>query len=131
MEDDVTRQPIIIFRRMRASERLEADVRARLERLTRYYPSIIGARIVVEPAQQRRREGNPFRVLIDLAVPSGSVVVSHEVSFRPQLRARAAEQTRKKDQPSPALKHLKLAIHDAFDAARRRLQDFARRQRGA
>jgi hypothetical protein len=127
----VIRQPVIIFRRMRATDRLEADIRKRLDRLARYYPSIVGARVVVEPALRRRRDGNPFRVLIDLSVPSGAVVISHEASLRPGLRALEVAKTRKKDEPDAALKDAGLAIREAFDAARRRLQDFARRQRGA
>jgi len=124
-------EPRITFRRIRGTEALEADVRARLARLETYYPSIIGARVVVEPAARHHREGNRYTVRSDLAVPGEHLEIRHDASLRPLLRARSVQRTRKQDETDPGHRHAKVAVREAFEAARRRLQDYAREQRGA
>jgi hypothetical protein len=67
-----------------------------------------------------------MHVRIELAVPGEDVIVNHEPA--PDTTARSA--SRKSDEPDGRHKDAHVAIHDAFDAARRRLEDLARRQRG-
>ncbi len=86
----------------------EADIRERAERLSLYYDRIMGCRVTVEVPHHRRHEGILYYVRIDLTVPGGELVI----------RRRPHEE-------------LPTAVQIAFNAARRRLQDYARRQRGA
>ncbi len=123
--------PTITFRRLRATAQLEADIRERLARLETYASSIIAARVVVELAERHHRAGNRVHVRIELTLPGDQIVVKHETSLRPGLRALGVERTRKQDAPDPGHRHAKVAIREAFEAARRRLQDYARRRRGA
>jgi hypothetical protein len=122
--------PTVIFRKFRGDDALEADVRARLAKLERYYPSIVGATVVVELAARRHQGGNRFRVRIELSVPGGTIVVKPDPSLRPVLRAAEVQATRKQHETDPGRRYAKVAVREAFEAARRRLQDYARKQRG-
>jgi cold shock CspA family protein len=88
------------------SEAATAEIRAKAADLETYYDSIISCRVVVEGPVRHHHTG-PFTVRIDLSVPGAELVVDRHAD-----------------------KDLYVAIRDAFDAARRRLEDYARRQRG-
>jgi hypothetical protein len=88
--------------------------------------------VLVEVPHRHRRGGRHFHVGVELTVAGGPpIVISHDPSLH----------RRSKDVDQPALtkdseidgerRYARTAIHDAFDAARRRLEDFARQQRGA
>ena len=83
------------------SEVLYEAVRRRANKLERYYDRIMSCRVVLELA------GGQFNVRIDLKVPGGEIAVTHVEN-----------------------EELDVALRDAFDAARRRLEDYARTQRG-
>ena len=98
----------ISLRNLTLSPEMEADIRERAAGLRRYYDRIMGCRVTVEVPNRRHHEGSLHNVRIDLTVPGGELVVRrcpHE--------------------------DLRTAVQIAFHAARRRLQDYARRQRGA
>ncbi len=103
----------ITFRGVSPSEAIETKVRERAARLERHYDHIIGCRVVIEATHHRQHQGTIYNVRIDLTVPGGELVVNRE----------SAENHAHED--------LYVAIRDAFDAARRRLEDHGRRQRGA
>lgn len=106
-------QPLqITFRNMEPSAAVEAKVRERAEKLAHYYEPIMSCRVVVEAPHKHHHKGGLYHVRIDLTVPEGELVVSHE-------RAR-----------HHAHEDVYVAVRDAFDAARRQLEDYARRQRG-
>ena len=98
----------IAVRNTTLSEQTEATIRERATKLSQYYDRIMGCRVSVEVPHRRRREGMRYNVRIDLTMPGGEIVI--------------------KRQPH---EELLTALQDAFNAARRRLQDYARRQRGA
>jgi cold shock CspA family protein len=98
----------ISLRNLTLSADVDADIRERATVLRSYYDRIIGCRVTVELPNRRRREGSLYNVRIDLTVPGGELVI----------RRRPHED-------------LRTAMQIAFNAARRRLQDYARRQRGA
>ena len=123
--------PTVTFHGVRYPEVLETDVRTRLARLERYYPSIVSARVRIDQSGRHRGGGNRYRVLVELGVPGADVVVSHDASFKSHLLARGERRIRKRDEPKPDHRLAKVAIREAFEAARRRLQDTARRQRDA
>jgi cold shock CspA family protein len=123
--------PTITFRRMPTIDALDADIRRRLGKLETYCPSLIRARVLIEPAERHHRAGNRFHIRIDLTVPGEEIAIAHEASVRPTARALGVRKARKQDEPDPAHKHLGVAIGDAFAVARRRLQDYVRRQRGS
>jgi hypothetical protein len=122
--------PSITLRGFGRSPALEADVRRRIAKLETFYPSIIGCRVLVEHAQKHHHAGNRFHVRIDLTVPGGELVIAHDASRHGEQRELQAVTGRKADEPAPQRKYVQIAVREAFEAARRRLQDFARRQRG-
>ena len=89
------------------SNALYDAIREKADKLERYYGRVMSCRVVLELAGRHKRRGKQFAVRIDLKVPGGEIAV-----------------TREHDQ------ELQIALRDAFDAARRRLEDYARGQRG-
>lgn len=123
-------EPIITFRGLQRSDAIESYIRGRLRRLEAFCPTIVGCRVLVELGERRHEAGNRYRVRIDLSVPGEDIVVAHEPSLRATQRAIAQPRTRKADEPDPERKHALVAVREAFDHARRRLQDYVRRRRG-
>ena len=94
------------------SDPVEAAIRERVAWLEQYYPRMTGCRVLVKVPHRHHHVGRPFHVLVDVSVPGGApIVVSHQAST---------------DNGAP---DFEAAVHQAFDAARRQLQDFAREQR--
>lgn len=120
----------ITYRNLDASDWIERRVREEVSRLERYYPRILGCRVSLELAHRHHVTGNRFRVRIDLAVPGEDIVVNHEPDLHASLQDTAVERAHKDLEIAPEHKHLVVAIDDAFEIARRRLQDFSARQRG-
>jgi ribosomal subunit interface protein len=89
------------------SDALYNAIKDKAERLDRYYDRIMSCRVVLELAGRHKRHGKQFTAHIDLMVPGGEIVVTKEHDEK-----------------------LDIALRDAFDAARRRLEDYARGQRG-
>lgn len=117
------------FRHVRAARALEAEIRERFERLSRYCPTIAAGRVVVERTGLHHQGGQRYRVQIVLTLPHGDVTVAHHPSARASARAAGAPRTLKRDELQRDHVHPGIAVSGAFDAARRRLQDRVRRQR--
>ena len=125
-------EPTVTFRKIRTPAVLETDIRRRLAKLETLIPEIIGAHVLVELADRHHRDGKRWRVRIEVSVPGERIVVTHDASLRPELRAREVERTRKQDEPDAAgYKYAKVAVREGFEVARRQLQDYVRRRRGA
>ncbi|MBS0298857.1 MAG: ribosome-associated translation inhibitor RaiA [Proteobacteria bacterium] len=90
------------------SEALESHIREKAEKLEKFYPHIMSCRIVVELPHKHHHQGRMFDVHIDMTVPGGEIVVNRV-----------------------AHEDVYVAVRDAFDAAKRQLEDHARKQRGA
>ena len=124
-------QPLITFRGLDHSKALEADIRKHIDKLARYYQPIMGCRVLVEFAQRHHDQGNRFHVRIDLTVPGGEIVVAHDASLHATEKDEEAQTSAQRAEPKPERKHALVAVREAFDIARRRLQDYGRRQRGS
>jgi cold shock CspA family protein/ribosome-associated translation inhibitor RaiA len=91
------------------SEALEAEIREKSAALENYYERLSGCEVTVHaPAIKHHHKGGPFLVGIRLTVPGRELTVDHQEE-----------------------EELSQAIREAFDAARRQLEDFAREQRGS
>jgi hypothetical protein len=86
--------------------------------------------VLVERADHHHRDGSRYRVRIDLAVPGEDIVIAHDASPRSGARQRAAQSLRKGDELERTHRRATVAIREAFEQARRRLQDYERRRRG-
>jgi ribosomal subunit interface protein len=101
----------ITFRNMDASDALEADIRSKAEKLDHFYDRVMSCRVAVEAPHKHHHQGNTYQVRIDMTVPDGELVVS-----------RGHGQNHAHEDPY-------VAVRDAFDAARRQLQDYIDRRR--
>ena len=87
---------------------LEPEIRQRVDRLDHWTPDIISCHVAVEAEANRHRTGHRYRVRVLVHVPGAEIV--------------AGDHHRDND---PFL-----ALHGAFDAVDRQLEDHARRRRG-
>ncbi|KAA6184603.1 HPF/RaiA family ribosome-associated protein [Thiohalocapsa marina] len=104
--------PEITFRGMSATDALEADIQEKLEKLDRFFPDIMSARVTVEANHKHHHKGNLYHVRVDLTVPGQELVVSRD------------------PKDHQAHEDAYVAIRDAFAAARRQLENYARKLRG-
>jgi cold shock CspA family protein/ribosome-associated translation inhibitor RaiA len=118
----------VTFRNME-EDGLEEYVRQQVARLERYYSRIMSCRVIVEMLGRHRR-GNLYHVRIDLGVPGEELVVRHEPSLHAELEELEVTRRVKSAETGRLHKTPRRAILDAFSEMRRRLQDYARTQRG-
>lgn len=97
----------ITLRDMEHSDALDQHIREKAEKLDRVYHRLMGCRVVVEQQARHKQQGKQFAVGIDMTVPGKEIVVNRQHAEDPYV-----------------------ALRDAFDAAKRQLEDFARAQRG-
>ena len=102
----------IAFHNMDRSETLEEQVREKASKLDEFCDHIMGCRVVVEVPHHHHQRGNQYQVRIDITVPGDEIAVNRE----------APEHT--------AYKEFEVALRDAFDSAKRQLEDYVRRRRG-
>jgi cold shock CspA family protein len=127
----MTSGPLVTLRNLRLPELAEKWVRDEISKLTVLYPRIMACRVAVESPHRHHRLGSQFHIRIDLTVPGGEIVIKHEPSLRAHVRQAGETKFAKHLELNTAHKNLRQAIDDAFKAAGRRLQDYARRQRGS
>jgi cold shock CspA family protein/ribosome-associated translation inhibitor RaiA len=121
---------VITVRGIESTAELENDIRQRIEKLETYCSSIMSCRVLVEFGERHHERGNRFHVRIDLTVPGEEIAIAHDATRHDTARDEAAEKGRKREETDPERKHVHVAVREAFDVARRRLQDYARRRRG-
>jgi cold shock CspA family protein len=102
----------VAFHNMEHSDAVEALAREKAAKLDEFCDHIMGGRVVIEVPHRHHHDGNQYLVRIDLTVPGEEIAVNREPS--PHIEYRA----------------LDVALRDAFDTARRLLQDYVRRRRG-
>ena len=97
----------ITLRDIPPSAALEAAINEKAEKLERFYQYVMACRVTVEIPGKHKHKGNEFKVTVDITVPGSEIVINrdhHEDVY--------------------------VALRDAFDAAKRQLEDYARKQRG-
>ncbi len=102
----------VTFRDMPVSDAVEAACWEEAEKLDRYFDRIMGCRIVVAAPHRHQTKGRLYSVKIDLTIPGGEIVVN-----RDQHEKHAHED-------------VYIALRDAFQRARRQLEQHVERQRG-
>jgi hypothetical protein len=119
----------VIFKNMQPSGALESEARTRAHGLDTYYPHIIGCRVLVEIPHRHRARGRHIHVRLELSLPGEDLVVSHEPTLHRELKDSDEASHHKGDEVETVRKYALVAVHEAFDLARRRLQDRVERQR--
>ncbi len=104
---------LITFKNTEHSEYIEKEIQKRAEKLEKFFDHIISCRVVVDVPHKHRTKGNQYDIRIDISVPNNEIVV-----------------TKSTPAPKDEHKNVHLAIKDAFNAAIRQLEDYARKVRG-
>ena len=121
----------VTFRNLAHDEALEQEIRDRVSWLEQFHADIVRCHVLVEVPHRHHHDGRHFHLRIDVTVPGGPpIVVSHEPSLHGRSKAFEDEAHRKEDEIESVHRYARVAIHEAFDIARRRVEDFAREQRG-
>ena len=89
------------------SPALEDDIRAKAEKLRHVHGAITSCRVVVERPHRHHHQGGQFVVRLRLEVPGTSIAINQDHAD-----------------------DVHVAVRDAFDAARRRLEEHVRRRDG-
>jgi ribosomal subunit interface protein len=97
----------IVFREVPRSEAIESAIRDKAGKLDEFFDRIMGCRVTVGIIQKHRHQGKLYNIRVDLSVPGSEIVINRDKA-----------------------EDIYVAIRDAFDHARRRLEDYARRHRG-
>jgi hypothetical protein len=120
---------IVTFRGLPHTEWIEQDIQKRAARLCRYSDQIVSCHAVVAVPHRHHAEGNRFSVRIDLRVRGEALAVSRESNLHAVGQDLGARAWMKQFDIDGMRKHVGLVIREAFDAARRQLQDYARKRR--
>jgi cold shock CspA family protein/ribosome-associated translation inhibitor RaiA len=120
----------ITFRNMEPSGSVEREIREEVAKLEAFYSRIMGCRVMVEVPERHRRAGNLYHIRIDMTVPRGELVIEREPELHGEAQDIDEEKATKHLEVDVPHKDVLLAVRDAFRKATRRLQDYARRQRG-
>lgn len=104
----------ITFKNMETDNALEKEIRERAKKLDKYFDHIMSCRVVVDIPHKHKVRGNQYDIRIDITVPPGNEIVVN----------------RSTHDPGKTNKDPYISIKDAFNAAARQLEDYARRLRG-
>jgi ribosomal subunit interface protein len=99
--------PQITIRDIPHSDALETHIRDKVNKLDEFFDRIMSCRVVVEMPHKHHHQGKHFNVRLDIGVPGSELVVNRDHA-----------------------EDVYIALRDAFDAAKRQLEDYARKIRG-
>jgi ribosome-associated translation inhibitor RaiA len=97
----------ITYRGLERSDALDARIRSKAEKLDAFHPRIMSCRVVVEEDDRHHHQGRQFAVRLDLRLPGHEIAINRDHD-----------------------EDVYVALRDAFDAAGRKLEEFARLDRG-
>ena len=97
----------ITIRDVEHSEALEAHIREKARKLDEFFNHIMSCRVVVEMPHKHHRQGKQYNVRIDIGVAGSEIAVNRDHA-----------------------EDVYVALRDAFDVAKRQLEDYARKLRG-
>lgn len=101
----------VSFRNMDPSDILEANIREKAAKLDKFCDRIMSCRVMVEAPHKHHRKGNRYHVRIDLKVPNEEIAINREPSQHHSYT------------------DVYVAVRDAFDAAKRKLEDYTERRK--
>jgi ribosome-associated translation inhibitor RaiA len=97
---------------MEPSAAVETNIRERASKLERFCDKITSCRVTVEAPHKHHHKGNIYHVAVDIIVPDAEIVVSRT------------------PEDNHAHEDVYVAVRDAFNSARRKLEDYEARRRG-
>lgn len=89
------------------SDAVKDDIREKAAKLDQFSDSIMACRVTVDSPHRHQHQGVCYNVRIDLTLPGSEIVLKRQLH-----------------------EDIYVAVRDAFDAARRKLEDYERKRRG-
>ena len=89
------------------SDALDKHIREKASKLDEFFEHITSCRVVVELPHKHHQQGNQFSIRIDIGVPGNEIAISRNHG-----------------------EDIYVALRDAFDAAYRKVENYARKIRG-
>ncbi|TAN68342.1 MAG: HPF/RaiA family ribosome-associated protein [Methylobacter sp.] len=102
----------VTFRGIPHSDAVEAKIREKVTKLEKFHSHIMGCKVAVEAEHHSHHQGNQYHIRIDITTPRKELIISRE------------------HHDKKAYEDIYVAIRDAFNAAARQLEDYARIQQG-
>lgn len=104
----------ITFKGLDRSEAIEAKIMEKTAKLEKVFDRMTHCRVVVAAPNKHHHKGKSYEIKIDIGIPDHApLILSHESAV------------------GDAQEDLQIALRDAFDAAKRRLDDIAERMKGS
>lgn len=100
----------ITFRNIPPSKAISDRIKQQFDKLCQFYDRIIDCRVVVEIPHQHHYKGNSYHIRINLTLPGEKLVID-------------------RDNCDSFNQNAYIAIRDAFNAAKRRLKQYAELQK--
>jgi len=97
----------ITIRDIEHSDALENHIRDKAKKLDEFFNRIMSCRVVVEMPHKHHHQGKQFNVRLNISIPGHEIAVNRDHA-----------------------EDVYVALRDAFDAAKRQLEDQARKMRG-
>jgi ribosome-associated translation inhibitor RaiA len=101
----------ITFKDILPSDAVAADIRKRADRLEKYYENILSCRVTLGVDGKHKNQGRLYTARIEISVPDSQIAIN-------------------RNNPDHLNEDLYIVLHDAFDAAKRKLEEYARIKRG-
>lgn len=100
----------ISFLNLESSKSVEDIVHRSVEKLSRFYPRIAGVTVTISMPHKSHHKGNTFQVSVEIVVPGQTLCVQTDADNHAEYEDVFA------------------AVGDAFRAARRQLEEYAKRK---
>lgn len=100
-------KPQITFRDIPHSPAVEQDILKKIDKIEQFYSHLMRCDVVIEQTQKHKHNGKIYQPRISVSVPGDKITITNVSN-----------------------EDVYIAIRDAFDALRRRLKSFAKKQRG-
>ena len=94
----------ITYKNLETSDALDNYVREQIDRLVRAFARIHSLNVIIDQPHRSQQQGNAFHVGIKIHIPGAEIVVNRNGA-------------------KPASEDAYLAVHSAFDEARRKLME--------
>lgn len=104
----------VVFRNIGKSAKVEEAIKEKAEKLAKINDRITACRVTIEMPHKHHTKGNTFEVSLNLSVPEKDIIVK---------RTSSEEQTNGDE-------GMISTVRDAFDAAKRQLEEHSRKRRG-
>ncbi|MGE3957326.1 MAG: HPF/RaiA family ribosome-associated protein [Vicinamibacterales bacterium] len=119
----------VTFPKTKASPWLEAEIRERVERLKVVFADILSCRVVVDIPHRHHQRGNRFALRIEIGVPGLDLAITRDANLHAVVKDLDEASWSKRFDVEATRRDIRVVLADAFDAAKRRLRDYAQLRR--